>query len=119
MNGERNSKNYQIFSANPKTDGMKAAPYSDRFTRHHIPFSYRLPYLPNNTKMTKKYEKIKPVFPKILSTIFTLTYTYRLDSINMTMTCQTIGPALERTHRSSPTPSRAHRPKHISLRFIS
>jgi hypothetical protein len=70
-------------------------------------------------KWPKKYEKIKPVFPKNLSTIFTLTYTYRLDSINMTMTCQTIGPALERTHRSSLTPSRAHRPKHISFRFIS
>jgi hypothetical protein len=52
------AENYRIFPANPKTDGMEAQPYYDRFPRHHIPFSYRLSYLPNNnTKMTEKYEK--------------------------------------------------------------
>jgi hypothetical protein len=58
-----NPENYQIFPANPKTDGMKAQLYSDRFPRHHIPFLYRLPYLPSNTKMTEKYGKTKLEFP--------------------------------------------------------
>jgi hypothetical protein len=30
---------------------MKIQPHSDQFPQHHIPFLYRLPYLPNNTKM--------------------------------------------------------------------
>jgi hypothetical protein len=68
----KNLKNYRIFPINSKTDGMEAQLYSDRFPRHHILFSYRLPYLPNNTKMTEKYGKIEPVFPKILPTVFTL-----------------------------------------------
>jgi hypothetical protein len=66
-----NLENYWIFLPNPKMECMKAQPYSDRFPRHHISFSYRLPYLPNNMKMTRKYGKMELVFPKILSTIFT------------------------------------------------
>jgi hypothetical protein len=50
---------------------MEAQSYSDRFPRH-IMFSYRLPYLLNNTKMIKKYEKIEPEFPEILMTVFIL-----------------------------------------------
>jgi hypothetical protein len=73
MNNVGNLENYQIFLSNPKTDGMEVQPYFDHFQRHHIPFLYRLPYLPNNTKMTKKYGKIEPVFPGILPTVFTLT----------------------------------------------
>jgi hypothetical protein len=57
MNSVKNPKNYRIFSPNPKTDGMKAQPYSDWFLRHHISFSYQLAYLPNNTKIIKKYGK--------------------------------------------------------------
>jgi hypothetical protein len=51
---------------------MEAQSYSDRFPRHHIMFSYRLPYLLNNTKMIEKYEKIEPEFPEILLTVFIL-----------------------------------------------
>jgi hypothetical protein len=58
---------------NPEMGGIEAQPYSDRFPQHHIPFLYRLPYLPNNMKMIEKYEKTEPVFPRILPTIFTLT----------------------------------------------
>jgi hypothetical protein len=75
MNSARNSENYRIFSPNPIADGIEAQPYSDRFPQHHIPFFYRLPYLPNNMKMIKKYEKAEPVFSKILLTVFTLTKT--------------------------------------------
>jgi hypothetical protein len=71
---EINPENYRIFPANSITDGMEAQPYSDQFPRHHIPFSYRSPYLPNNTKMTRKYEKTEPKFPRILPTVFTLTW---------------------------------------------
>jgi hypothetical protein len=73
MNSVGNPENYRIFSANLKTDGMKVQPYFDRFPWHHILFSYRLPYLPNNMKMTKKIYKTEPVFPKILPTRFHLT----------------------------------------------
>jgi hypothetical protein len=75
MNSAGNPKNYRIFPANPKTDGMEVEPYSDRFPRHHILFLYRLPYLPNNTKMIEKYGKTEPVFLGILPTVFTLVYT--------------------------------------------
>jgi hypothetical protein len=51
---------------------MKVQPYFDRFSQHNIPFSYQLSYLPNNTKMTEKYEKTKPEFSEILPTVFTL-----------------------------------------------
>jgi hypothetical protein len=57
-------KNYRIFSLNPITDGMEAQPYSDQFLRHHILFLYRLSYLSNNTKMTKKYKKWNWYFQK-------------------------------------------------------
>jgi GT2 family glycosyltransferase len=73
MNSVGNPENYRIFPANPKMDGMEGQSYFDRFPRHHISFSYRLPYLPNNTKMTEKYKKTEPVFPGILPTVFTLT----------------------------------------------
>jgi hypothetical protein len=66
-------ENCRVFLVNPKMDGMEAQPYSDRFPRYHIPFSYRLQYLPNNMKMTEKYEKTEPVFSIILPTVFTLT----------------------------------------------
>jgi hypothetical protein len=65
-----NLKNYWIFSPNLKTDDMEAQPYSDRFPRHHILFSYRLTYLSNNTKITEKYEKTKMEFTEILPTGF-------------------------------------------------
>jgi hypothetical protein len=74
MNSVGNLKNYRIFPLNPKTDGIEAQLYFDRFSRHHIPFLYQLPYLPNNTKMTGKYGKMEPVFPRILHTVFTLSY---------------------------------------------
>jgi hypothetical protein len=73
MNSVGSPENCRVFLANPKMDGMKAQPYSDRFPRYHIPFLYRLPYLPNNTKMIEKYEKTEPLFLGILPTVFTLT----------------------------------------------
>jgi hypothetical protein len=74
MNSAGNPENYQIFPANPKMDGMEGQPYSDRFPRHHIPFLYRLLYLPNHIKITRKYGKTEPIFPGILPTVFTLTH---------------------------------------------
>jgi hypothetical protein len=81
-----NPKNYRIFPSNPKTDGMKVQSYSDRFPQHHIPFSYRLPYLSNNTKITRKYGKTEPKFSGILPTIFTLT----TDTKNEYFLCLTL-----------------------------
>jgi hypothetical protein len=72
MNSVGTPENYWIFLPNSKMDGIEAQPYSDCFPRQHIPFSYRLPYLLNNTKMTEKYEKMKSIFPEILPTVFTL-----------------------------------------------
>jgi hypothetical protein len=72
-----NLENYRFFPTNLKTDGMEAQPYSDRFPRHHILFLYRLPYLPNNTKMTEKYEKTELEFLVILLTVFTLRHNGR------------------------------------------
>jgi hypothetical protein len=74
MNSVGNPKNYRIFLSNSKMDGIKAQPYSDRFPWHYIPFLYRLPYLPNNTKMNEKYEKTEPKFSKVLPTVVTLNY---------------------------------------------
>jgi hypothetical protein len=90
MNYAGNQENYRIFSPNPKTDGMKGQPYSDRFPRHHIPFLYRLSYLSNNTKMTKKYRKIELVFSKILPTVFTLSH--RPDPV-LFLLCSALFPA--------------------------
>jgi hypothetical protein len=64
MNNVGNLENYWIFPSNLKTDGMEVQPYFDHFQRHHIPFLYRLPYLPNNTKMTKKIWKNRTGIPR-------------------------------------------------------
>jgi hypothetical protein len=55
--GWENPGNYRIFPLNTKTDDIEAQLYPDCFLWHPIPFSYHLPYFPNNMKMTGKYGK--------------------------------------------------------------